>query len=390
MRKGYRAALAFAAIVTAYSASHAQPQVPSGGSLPPGVLRVEVAEIVDSSGFGKPMTAARILVPSGWRTEGGVRWAARPCQEPATFEWSATSADGSAGVALYPAETWAAGSTGSGDCMPGTYETVRAYLEANVQRRVRGARVLDYRARPDLLEANKAYFDGQIQLISQRSGTGARAWADAGEILYAFQQNGAGDARPRVDLRDVLRSSELANPLGGAPLWNLSAGSFGVFSAYAQDGRLDIANTEAIRKSVKRDIAWTPRASEDQGANGAARSTCARLASGRHSSSRAAQRSRKRRSRRTRWRRVITPTSAARGSSSSTSATDDRMQRERIEAIRGVETYHDPVEGGSVQLDNTFDHAWRVNNQNAYILTNDPNFNPGLYDIEARELKVVQ
>ena len=58
--------------------------------------------------------------------------------------------------------------------------------------------------------------------------------------------------------------------------------------------------------------------------------------------------------------------------------------------LRGVETYHDPVEGGTVQLDNTFDHAWRVNNEKAYLLTNDPNFNPGLYQIDARQLAVVQ
>jgi hypothetical protein len=81
---------------------------------------------------------------------------------------------------------------------------------------------------------------------------------------------------------------------------------------------------------------------------------------------------------------------SAGSSSSSTSATDDRMQRERIEAIRGVETYHDPLEGGTVQLDATFDHAWRINNQQSYILTNDPNFNPGQYDIDARQLAVVQ
>jgi hypothetical protein len=77
-------------------------------------------------------------------------------------------------------------------------------------------------------------------------------------------------------------------------------------------------------------------------------------------------------------------------SSSTTSATDDRMQRERIEAIRGVETYHDPLECGTVQLDATYDHAWRIKNQQSYILTNDPNFNPGQYDIDARQLAVVQ
>ena len=72
------------------------------------------------------------------------------------------------------------------------------------------------------------------------------------------------------------------------------------------------------------------------------------------------------------------------------SATSDRIQRERIEAIRGVETYDDPVAGGTVQLDNTYKNAWRVTNSDSYILTNDPNFNPGAFNIQARQLTVTR
>jgi hypothetical protein len=69
----------------------------------------------------------------------------------------------------------------------------------------------------------------------------------------------------------------------------------------------------------------------------------------------------------------------------------DRQQRERIEAIRGVETYNDPVGGRPVQLDSTYQHAWRVNNSdNTYILTNDVNFNPGAYNIDAQQMKPLQ
>ena len=67
----------------------------------------------------------------------------------------------------------------------------------------------------------------------------------------------------------------------------------------------------------------------------------------------------------------------------------DRTQREFIEAVRGVETYHEPVEGGVVQLDNTFNHAWRVRD-GSYLLTDDPNFRPGLVGLEGQELRRVQ
>ena len=67
----------------------------------------------------------------------------------------------------------------------------------------------------------------------------------------------------------------------------------------------------------------------------------------------------------------------------------DRTQREFVEAVRGVETYHEPVEGGVVQLDNTFNHAWRVRD-GSYLLTDDPNFRPGLIGLEGQELRRVQ
>ena len=70
-------------------------------------------------------------------------------------------------------------------------------------------------------------------------------------------------------------------------------------------------------------------------------------------------------------------------------AAGDRRQRLSIEAIRGVDSYHDPVSNSTVQLDHTYGNAWRVNNQDAYILTKDPNFNPGQYGIQATQMKVV-
>lgn len=381
--RAHLAAMFVAAACSLNAAAQSPPQ--SRAELPAGVLRVEVAEIMDPSGFGKPMVAARALVPTGWRTQGGVQWATRPCQEPATFAWQATSPDGSYGIELFPAQSWAAGTNGSGDCMPGDFRNVRAYLEAWVQSRIPGARVLDYRSRPDFLEPNKAYYESLINLVNQ-SGLGMQAAVDAGEVLYAFQRNGA-ELRGVAAASAVFYAGQLANPLGGAPLWNLSAGTHGVFGAFAPDGELDFAKVEAMRKSVKPDPAWLAELFKVQRAIGEAnvrgtRERAAIIVAGGAAMTQATIEANRIASR----NYADVPGSGA----SSTSATEDRMQRERIEAIRGVETYHDPVEGGTVQLDATFNHAWRVNNDKAYLLTNDPNFNPGLYDIDAQQLRVVQ
>jgi hypothetical protein len=389
MRSSCHGLITLAIAALACSGANAQTGTSrSAAALPPGAFRVEVAEIVDPSGFGRPMVAARVLVPSGWRTQGGVQWATRPCQEPATFAWSAASPDASSGIDLLPAQTWAAGSSGSGDCMPGNFQNVRAYLEAHVQNRVPDARVLDYRARPDFLETNKEYYDGLIRIVAQ-SGTGMRAWVDAGEILYAFSRNGV-QMRGIAAAAATFYGSELPNPLGGAPLWSLTGGTHGVFGAYAPDGQLDFARIEAIRKSVKPDVAWLAemfKVTERLGQINVegTRTRAAIIVAGGAAMTRATVEANQIAS-----RNYADVQSAPASGSSSTSATDDRIHRERLEALRGVETYHDPLEGGTVQLDNTFDHAWRINNDKAYILTNDPNFNPGLYDIDAQQLAVVQ
>ena len=41
-------------------------------------------------------------------------------------------------------------------------------------------------------------------------------------------------------------------------------------------------------------------------------------------------------------------------------ASRDRMQRETIESIRGTETYNDPSSGGTIELDNSYDHAGQL------------------------------
>jgi hypothetical protein len=55
----------------------------------------------------------------------------------------------------------------------------------------------------------------------------------------------------------------------------------------------------------------------------------------------------------------------------------DRLSRERSEAIRGVETYHDPYTDDPVELPAQYGHAW-VNSLGEYIVTDDALFDPNV------------
>ncbi len=55
---------------------------------------------------------------------------------------------------------------------------------------------------------------------------------------------------------------------------------------------------------------------------------------------------------------------------------DERLQREVGESIRGTETYDDPnAPGGRVELSGMYDHAWRLKD-GTYVLSSDSNFEP--------------
>lgn len=342
--------------------------------LPPGAIALKKVAIQDP-GVIAPMTALNALVPAGWTARGGVVPAQGLCAEPYAVDWSATSPDGRSNVAIFPTEVWAYNNTGiRSDCMPDNFANVRDYLSARVQRTFPGARVMDYRPRPDFTKGANDYARRMQAMMNQ---VGMNAWADGGEILFAYTANGT-EMRGVMGVTAIFYGSELANPMGGEPLRILTGSTLGTFAASAPDGQLNFQLVEAVRRSVTPDPQWLQKlfALKNQLGEVAVQGTRERAAM------------------------IVAGGAAATKSNiesfhimasrGSTDATNDRMHRENIEAIRGVETYRDPVGEQNVQLDANYSHAWRVNNQDAYILTNDPNFNPGQYDVQATELKAVQ
>ena len=85
---------------------------PSGGAPagPRQYLRMRVARVMDAEGWGEPVEALRLLVPSDWRTEGAVRWVPNVgCPSNIIqLRFRATAPDGITGIEFLPMYTWAA------------------------------------------------------------------------------------------------------------------------------------------------------------------------------------------------------------------------------------------------------------------------------------------
>jgi len=370
------------------SAANAATALPAGPSqpLPAGVLMLQRAAIPDP-GVIAATTAMTALIPAGWRTSGGVIRTGGPCDEPFAVEWTAMSADGSSTLSIFPTETWAASNTGAtGNCAVAPYTSARAYLAARVEREFPDARILDFTERADLAAPAVESVQRFLQM-AQSAGVPFQGKAEGGELYFTFTRNGA-PMRGMMAVTAVFYLSELSNPMGGPPLSSMSAATLGTFAATAPDGAFDRDLVEASRRSIAPNAEWLQQlfALKNQLGEFAVQGTRERAAiivAGGAAATRANIESFQRMS-------GADGSRTSSGESFPGDASGDRNQRRSIEAIRGVDTYHDPVSNTAVQLDHTYGNAWRVNNQDAYILTKDPNFNPAQYGITATQMKVIR
>jgi hypothetical protein len=353
-------------------------------------------KIMDPAGFEKPLLAATVLIPAGWRSEGSIVWGPHGrCGTDYGVRWEAVAPDGASGLSVRPMPQWqgvrSAYPTGQPSQCPEAFHTsVRDWLAATAQQLLPGARVLDYRT---LDEEVKPLRDMLAQLppMAQVQGFQSQITIDAGEMLVAYTENGR-DMRASVSgmatiartrMADIMNPSQIAlETVHGTPT------SFVVVKA--PNGQLDLGLRRRVLTSVRFDGEWSRRIAEFNSRKQAEAARANQVIQQSNAEASAARLRASQSAHESRMQTLRETSDIMNGIYQDRQVSSDRQQRERIEAIRGVETYADPVKGAPVQLDSTYQHAWRVNNRDdTYILTNDVNFNPGAYDIDAQQMKPI-
>lgn len=346
------------------------PDLVVAAGAPEGVYRLQRVEIIDSQGFGQPMVAATTLVPVGWQPRGGVVWNPRnTCGAGYAFDWQATSPDGASAVSFIPAEAWEANNMGAQStmgCPMASISSVQQYLQAFVQQRRPGATILDFRPRPDIAKQFE-----QLNQVTPMAGGEFRSWVESGEVLIGYSANGR-DTREVIAATAVFNLSRFQGGVQGQVMESLNGSTFTSFSMRAPHGQLDFQLVEAIRKAGRPAPEWQARinahTAKIAAINRKGIADRARITAQANEEIRQMQQD----------------------SWESYNASRDRMHRESVEAIRGVETYNDPYNGGTVQLDNTYEHAWQLND-GTYVLTDDPSFQPyTVFGQDGTELKPTQ
>lgn len=364
-------------------------------TLPPGVFEMSRARIMDPSGFEKPLLAATVLVPAGWRTEGGVVWGPHGlCGADYAAKWQAASPDGASAVLMVPMPNWSgvrsAYPTGpeSSSCPQAFHTSLRGFLEGAAQQLFPGARALDYRGLDDEIRPLREMV-ARLPALPPVQGYESQITVDAGELLVGFTENGR-DMRASVSAIATIsrtRMADLLNP-GRIGFESVQGTPANFVVVKAPNGQLDLGLRRRVLSSMRFDGEWSRRVNEFTARKQAEQIETNRKIAEINAAGSAARLQASAAAHQGRMQTLRETTDIMNGIYNDRQLSSDRQQRERIEAIRGVETYNDPVAGRPVQLDNTYQHAWRVKGRDdTYILTNDVNFNPGVYDIEAQQMK---
>ncbi len=340
-------------------------------------LRVKRAEIMDRNGFERPMVAYTLFVPAGWTGTGAVEYAPPGgCGPDHRINWKATAPDGSASIQMVPEEKWSGSNMPIQDpCLQSPASSTRAYLQWWVQRNRPGARVLDYRARPELLKNLQS-------LVNNYPNEGMRTWVDAGEMLVSYQVGGRPMRESIVSIGFFIHT-RYPSLEPGQNLETIQGSTLGGFAVRMPEGSLDFKTAEALRQSVQVNPEWDARMLRATNERGRIAMESGRIIAEQNRQG-AADRS-----------AIIAQTSRdvnqiQMGTWQSRNESMDRTQRETIETVRGVETYTDPHFGGTVQLSNQYEHAWQLTD-GSYVLTDDVNFNPArAFGVQGQLLKPAQ
>ncbi|MBP8296045.1 MAG: hypothetical protein KAX84_08050 [Burkholderiales bacterium] len=328
----------------------------------------QTAAIVDAQGFGRPVTAATIDIPSGWRAQGGVTWNRQTScvGNSVLFQWSAQSPDGAQAVEVMPGFDWQVKGADiqMHPCPVASISTVRQYLLVLVQQRRPGAQVLAYRDRPDIVAEQPPRQPDPPGMPPRK------VWQEAGELMIATTTQGK-------EMRETLSALATFSAMNASGRRFVVGNVSAAVGVRAPAGKIEAAASERIRKSMRLDPAWLAETNANLKKAASAHGARQRqriqawhenemaAISARGAAQRAAIRS-------DTIREVgrINAEGYARRQES-----QDRMHRNNVDTLREINRYHDPGSNRQVELSSHQNHGWRLDN-GAYVSTNNPNFDP--------------
>lgn len=346
--------------------------------------------IMDKHGFEQSLPAFRVNLPARWQAQGEVVWKLGGCMATnPSVSWQARSPDGAQVIEILP--RWASQQRSSQmaapvyqGCPDAALTGIRDYLHQLARERYPDAQVIHYRDRPDLAASVN------VVQMPDLSGSGIRhrAWAEGGEIVIGWQQQGQ-TMREAIILNGHVTEMQVTMPMVG--MQQVRAFETGGPMVLRTSGdQLDLALLDRVRNSIRMDPQWQARVS--QGMQAIAEDNARTQLEISRINAKGAQDALREQQKRG---QIIANTQAEIAEMQnqtwqSNQATDQRIHEHTMDTVRGVQPYYDPVRGSAVEVDNSYQYLWRLED-GSYFQTNDPSFNPSLsLGVNGEQLHTIQ
>lgn len=355
---------------------------------------LERVRFMDRMGFQQPAEAFSVLIPKGWKHEGGILWKSlRECRSDlVSAHVTITSPDGAIRYESLPSKTWSASSdpmmmqniqmqAAQGGCGAGGPMTAEEYLrQVLLADELRGATVVNVKrneaAEQELMKRAPEYqasaqrYGGQAEVrpsaitadLRWSDGTEGIALINVGSVINtapnaytgAWSQLSISSATERSWVRfPAARRAEaeqfitnLKSSIRTNPAWKQAVEGYMAELGRQQDRQHHIAMA-AIDENTRNMTAAHRQRMADIQTQGAANTA-------RHNDRMATMESNMRS-----WEQQ--------------QASQDRQHTRFVQAIREVETWQGS--GGAVELSSGYDQAWS-RGDGTYILSNKPGFDP--------------
>ncbi len=368
------------------------PAAPAGTSSGPGsgqgYYKMKVAKIFDNQGWGPGIEAARMLLPTDWRTEGEVRWVGGNLGCPANMiqaQFKATAPDGITGIEIMPGYVWQWSSDPSNQkiiqqqaaqkmgCEAGPVIGAADYLRTRIIPKMRpGARIVGSEPLPALTQSKQAEMETNNSMLL-KAGYIRFLKADSASVRIAYTQNGQ---QVEEVLSTTVEVTAKPTPNSAALMRGQMVQSENYYSMYAENvfaarapaGKLDKKLIATIVASTRVDARWANAVGQVLVNMGNAQLKGAM-------------------DRQKIWHDAQQQISATiTATYQHQQAVQDRAAAQFDQVIRGVETYVNPSTGQPVELTGGYNRAF-TNGLGEYILADSPSFNPAALNGNWTELK---
>lgn len=360
-------------------------------------------DIIDHRGFEKPMVAKRIAALNDWQVQGGINYHLNHtgCGVlPSHDSWAAMSQDGLSGISQLPQEKWQ-GSMPSmqelmgfpgmpafqqpGGCANVTNVSPQQIVQDYLSRHKRGLNQLAFRVNEQKTQELNAVLNQTMQEVPGMQVSYAGTVAD---VLLGGHVNG-------VAFRELARfilfqaRTDMVMPMINGPV-QISNFNHMMLSATVvrmPNGKLDFNLVENLMAQIVDNPNYTARVNKVRqkmnADNIATRQNIAQI-----NAKGAAERSRMMSESQASLNKTYSEISDI--VSSTVTGSSERIIRETSEATLGFETYDDPINGGTIQIDNPSENVWQTDNGNI-IMTDNPNLDPNVeLELNARRLNATQ